>query len=223
MKTLARIKQFLAIGLCTVAVLSVTPTQAGKLKKWVDENGQIQYGDRIPPRYAKKSVQTLNNQGVVVQTRAAAKTPEQIAEEERLVALKASQEITRQEQARKDRILLDTFTNEDEMIMTRDGKIEAIEAVIRVTNGRIEKIRGRLSTQKLRAANMERAGKPVPESTSQKINESRTQIQQNIDYIENRKLEQQAIRDKYELDIKRFRELKSTEQETIDTASTSPD
>jgi len=219
MKKLARIKQFLAIGLCTVSALSVTPTQAGKLKKWVDENGQVQYGDHIPPRYAKKSVQTLNTQGVVVQTRAAAKTPEQIAEEERLAALEASREVTRKEQARKDRILLDTFTNEDEMIMTRDGKIEAIEAIIRVTNGRIEKIRQRLSSQKKSAANMERAGKPVPDSLSQQIRESRSQIQQNIDYIENRTLEQQAIRDKYETDIKRFRELKRAEQEKLDTAS----
>ncbi len=66
---------------------------------------------------------------------------------------------------------------------------------------------------------MERAGKPVPDSLSQQIRESRTQIQQNIDYIENRTLEQQAIRDKYETDIKRFRELKLAEQENLDTAS----
>ncbi len=121
--------------------LPVTPAQAGKLKKWIDENGQVQYGDSIPPRYAKKSIQTLNSEGVVIKTRAAAKTPKQIAEEKRLAALKASKERVRKVQARKDRILLDTFTNEDEMIMTRDGKVEAIEAIIRVTKGRIEKIR----------------------------------------------------------------------------------
>jgi hypothetical protein len=219
MKTLARIKQLSVVGLCTIAALSVTPTQAGKLKKWVDENGQTQYGDRIPPQYSKQSSQTLNNQGVVIQTRAAAKTPEQIAEEQRIAELKASEERSRQEQARKDRILLDTFTNEDEMIMTRDGKVEAIEAIIRVTNGRIEKIRQRLASQKQRAANLERSGKPVPETLSQQIGESRTQIRQNVDYIENRKLEQQAIRDKFETEIERFRELKSKEQEALETAS----
>ncbi len=219
MTIFARIKQFSAIGLCTIVALSVTPAQAGKMKKWVDENGQVQYGDHIPAKYAKKSNQTLNNQGVVVQTRAAAKTPEQFAEEKRAAELKAEQERIRQVQARKDRILLDTFTNEDEMVMTRDGKIEAIEAIIRVTNGRIDKIRQRLAAQKQRAANMERSGNPVPESMTAQIGESRAQIRENLDYIENRKLEQQAIRDKFEKDIKRFRELKPDGLKEIDTAS----
>jgi len=219
MKMLARIKTFSAIGLCAIIALSVTPAQAGKMQKWVDENGQIQYGDRIPPQYAKKSVQTLNNQGVVVQTRAAAKTPEQIAKEQRLATVKAEQARIRQVQDRKDRILLDTFTNEDEMVMTRDGKVEAIEAIVRVTNGRIEKIRQRLTAQKQRAAYMERAGKPIPEVITQQISESRTQIRHNIDYINNRRLEQQTIRDKFEADIKRFRELKRAELGELDTAS----
>jgi len=219
MKTLARIRQLSAIGLCAIVALSVMPAQAGKLKKWIDENGQVQYGDHIPARYAKQSVQTLNSQGVVVETRAAAKTPEQIAEEQRLAAIKAEQERKQREQQRKDRILLDTFTNEDEMILTRDGKIEAIEAVIRVTNGRIAKIRQRLSAYKKRAANMERSGKPVPESLTRHIGESRNQIQQNIAYIDNRRLEQQAIREKFEADIKRFRELKAAELEAVETAT----
>ncbi len=219
MKMLARMKKISAIGLCAIVALSVVPAQAGKLKKWVDENGQVQYGDHIPPQYAKKSSQTLNSQGIVVQTRAAAKTPEQIAEEARQAKLRAEQERKQQEQARKDRILLDTFTNEDEMVMTRDGKIEAIEAIIRVTNGRIQKIKERLSTQKQRAARMERAGKPVPESVTKQIHEARDQIRQNIEYIENRRHEQQAIRDKFELDINRFRELKAARDETLDTAS----
>lgn len=219
MKMLARMKKISAIGLCAIVALSVVPAQAGKLKKWVDENGQVQYGDHIPPQYAKKSSQTLNSQGIVVQTRAAAKTPEQIAEEARQAKLRAEQERKQQEQARKDRILLDTFTNEDEMVMTRDGKIEAIEAIIRVTNGRIQKIKERLSTQKQRAARMERAGKPVPESVTKQIHEARDQIRQNIEYIENRRHEQQAIRDKFELDINRFRELKAARDEALDTAS----
>ncbi|VAW80127.1 hypothetical protein MNBD_GAMMA15-1427 [hydrothermal vent metagenome] len=219
MTMLARIKQFSAIGLCAIVALSITPAQAGKLKKWVDENGQIQYGDHIPAQYAKKSNQTLNNQGIVVQTRAAAKTPEQFAEEKRQAELKTEQERIRKLQARKDRILLDTFTNEDEMVMTRDGKIEAIEAIIRVTNGRIEKIRQRLGTKKKRAANMERSGKPVPKIITKQINDLRNQIRQNIDYIDNRKLEQQAIREKFETDISRFRELKPDGLKQLDTAS----
>jgi len=211
MSTISRIKYWSALTLCTSLWLSVPSLHAGKLYKWVDEHGQTRYGDRIPPQYAKKSNKTLNKQGVVVKSKAAAKTKEQIAEEQRLAKVKAAQERKRQKQEHQDRILLDTFTNEDEMILTRDGKIEAIEAVIRVTNSRTEKIKQRLAQQELGAANLERSGKAVPQKLQQRIREARRQIRYNSDYISNRRKMQQAIREKFELDIKRFRTLKMAE------------
>ena len=33
---------------------------------WVDEHGNLQYGDRVPPEYAKRELRVLNNQGVEV-------------------------------------------------------------------------------------------------------------------------------------------------------------
>ena len=213
MSTISRIKYWSALALCTSLWLSVPSLQAGKLYKWVDENGQTRYGDRIPPQYAKKSNETLNKQGVVVGSKAAAKTREQLAEEQQLAKLEAEREIKRQKQAHQDRILLDTFTNEDEMILTRDGKIEAIEAVIRVTKSRTEKIKQRLAQKELRAANLERSGKPVPQTLQRGIREARGQIRYNSDYISNRRKMQQAIGKKFELDIKRFRSLKMAEAE----------
>lgn len=204
------ILMLIAATLC----LPLSTAQAGKLYKWVDENGRVRYGDRIPPQYAKQQKQTLNDQGIVVETKAAAKTRAQLAEEARLAKIKAEEEKKRREQAHKDRILLDTFTNEDEMIMTRDGKIEAIEAIIRITTGRIEKTKKRLSDLNQRAANLERTGKPVPDDLKQQISDTHAQIQQNQDYIKNRKLEQHTIREKFAADIKRFRELKTAEANT---------
>jgi hypothetical protein len=199
--------------LLAVLIAAVSGAHAGRLYKWVDENGRVRYGDRLPPEYAKKRNEVLNSQGVVVETKAAQKTPEQLAEERRLAAEKAEQERRAREQARADRILLDTFTNEDEMILTRDGKIEAIEAIIRVTRGRIEKSRQRLSELTRRAANRERAGQPVPDELTRQIADLHGQIQQNIAYIDSRKQEQRGIRAAFERDIARFRELKLAEAE----------
>ena len=183
--------------------------QAGKLYKWVDENGQIRYGDRIPPQYARKSNETLNQQGITVDRKEAAKTPEQIAAAQRLEEAREAAERVQQEQDRKDRILLDTFTNEDEMVLTRDGKIEAIEAIIRVTNGRTQKLKLRLSELKTRAANIERSGKPVSDKLNAEISETRQQIAQNFTYVKSRNSDQQLIREQFEVDIARFRELQA--------------
>ena len=197
----------LALGLASAQ----TPTLGGKLYKWVDENGHVRYGDRIPPQYAKQQRERLNERGIVVETKAAAKTPEQIAEERRKARLAAEEKRRQEEKAARDRILLDTFTNEDEMVMTRDGKIEAVEAIIRITHGRIDSLRQRLANATRRAANIERAGKPVPERLRSQINESRKQISQNLAFIERKKVEQEQIRRQFERDIKRFRELKEAE------------
>jgi hypothetical protein len=208
MKTLNR---YVSLALFAFTCLSSAGVQAGKLYKWVDENGQVRYGDAIPAKYAKKSNETLNKEGIVVDHKAAAKTRAQLAEEERIKKAEAEEERTRREKAYQDRILLDTFTNEDEMVMTRDGKIEAIEAVIRITNGRTEKLKQRLAELQSAAANRERAGKPVFDDTKKAIADTRDQIEQNRRYVVNRQAEQQKIRDKFEADIKRFRELKTAQ------------
>jgi len=190
---------------------------AGKLYKWIDENGRVRYGDSIPPQYARKSNETLNDQGIVVEQKAAAKTPAQIAAEERRKKAEAEAEQVRKEQAYQDRILLDTFTNEDEMIMTRDGKIEAIEAIIRVTNGRSAKLKQRLADLRRKAANMERAGRPVPKQLNAEIADTREQIAKNQRYVQSRGVEQENIRQKFEAGIRRFRELKAAQADAAET------
>ncbi|MGW8309419.1 MAG: DUF4124 domain-containing protein [Thiogranum sp.] len=201
----------IALVLTALLALPALTAQAAKLYKWVDENGQVRYGDSIPPQYARKSNETLNGQGIVVDRKAAAKTPEQIAKEERSKAARLEQEKIRRAKLRQDRILLDTFSNEDEMVMTRDGKIEAIEAVIRVTRGRSENIRQRLAKFKQQAANLERAGKPVPDTLKAEIRESHQQMAHNERYIKSRRKQQQQIREQFAHDIERFRKLKTAE------------
>lgn len=207
MMLMKRLIPCFTLALCSAFMLPAV--QAGKLYKWVDENGQIRYGDRIPPQYARKSNETLNQQGVTVDRKEAAKSAEQIAEEQRLEAARLAAERLQQEKDRKDQILLDTFTNEDEMVLTRDGKIEAIEAIIRVTNGRTEKLKLRLNELKTRAANLERSGKPVPEKLNTEIRETRQQIAYNFTYVKSRNGDKNLIREQFEKDIARFRELQA--------------
>lgn len=185
----------------------------GRLYKWTDENGKVHYGDKVPAEYAKQERKILNEQGVQVKTLEAAKTPEQIAEDERLAKQRREQEQLAAEQASHDRMLLATFTTEDDMVMTRDGKIAAIDGVLRVTRGRIESIETNLSQLTREAAELERAGKPIPETLHEQILGARGQIQRYLDYIASKRREQEEIRAQFEADIRRFRELKAAQAE----------
>lgn len=213
---------FMLLAASTLALSLSSTAQAGKLYKWVDEHGKIHYGDRIPPEYAKRERKTLNQQGITVDVKERAKTAEEIAEQERLAKLEAEQERLRKEQAAKDRILLDTFSNEDEMVMTRNGKVDAIGAIIRVTKGRIGKQTARLGELTSEAAQMERGGKAVPARLHEEIANTKQQIRDNESYIAQKEQEQQELRDRYEVDIERFRAIMAEREKAKAAAAAQP-
>lgn len=217
------ILRFPTATLFALALGISTPALAGKLYRWVDDQGQVRYGDQIPPQFARQRQDTLNAQGIVVETKAAAKTPEQIAEERRIAEVAAEEERLRQERAQHDRMLLSTFTSEDDIVMTRDGKIAAIEAAVRLAQARIEKANQRLAELTRRAADIERAGNPVSDELRRQIADARDKIGQNQEYVRNRLAEQEATRHQFELDLQRFRELKKEQQELEEqSAATAP-
>lgn len=192
---------------------------AGTLYKWVDEEGKVHYGDRIPPEYANKERKVLNERGLEVDTLEAAKTPEQLAEERRLAEQRREQERLAAEQAAHDRMLLATFTTEEDMVLTRDGKIAAIDGMLRITRARIEKAERQLEDLTRRAANLERAGRVVPKRLHDDIASTRQQIERFQAYIVAKRKEQEAIRQQFEADIKRFRELKEAQRKSGEQAS----
>ena len=200
--------------------LALLPLQAqsGRLYKWVDDQGNIHYGDKVPPQYSKQERKVLNDQGVQVDTLEAAKTPEQIAEERRLEQIRRAQERQKAKQRSHDRMLLSTFTTEDDMIMARDGKIAAIDSVIRITRDRIDKLRKTIEEDTRRAANLERAGRTVPKDLHDRIAESRARIERYENFIASKQTEQEAIRRQFEADIRRFRELRAMQEKSPEEA-----
>lgn len=194
-----------------LAMLVSLPAQAARLFKWADENGKVHYGDKIPPQYAHQERKILNEQGVAVKTLEAAKTPEQLAEEARLAEQRREQERIAAEKTAHDRMLLATFTSEDDMVMTRDGKIAAIDGMLRVTRGRIENTEETLANLTREAAELERAGRPIPDRLHEQIKAARTQSDRYHDYIAAKRQEQEGIRQRFESDIRRFRELKAAQ------------
>lgn len=193
-------------------------SQAARLYKWVDDEGNTHYGDKVPPEYSKQERKVLNDQGVQVDKLDAAKTPEQIAEERRLAQKRREEERKLAEQKAHDRMLLATFTTEDDMIMTRDGKIAAIESVIRITQGRIQKLNQTIEEYTRQAANLERAGKPVPDDLHNRITQARNQVDSYQGFIRAKHREQEAIRKQFEGDIRRFRELKEMQGKSPEEA-----
>ena len=183
--------------------------EAGKLYKWVDENGKVHYTDTPPPESAKRDREVMNEQGLVTETLAREKTDEEISAEEKMAEEEAARKRSEEAQAARDKMLLSTYTSVEEMQMARDGRIQALDAQIRVLSGSIATLETRLTNLEQQAEQIKAAGNPVPESLVKQQEETREELLQNQRALLARENEQEQIREKFEKEIARFKELRS--------------
>lgn len=190
----------LALAVCQTAA-------AGKLYRWVDEDGNVHYSDQIPPEHARQARQQLNEQGIAVDAVDSAPTPEQLAAAREKAHAEAEERRQAEDQQRRDRILLNSFISVDDIKRARDSEISALQRTVDMTRAAQDSQRRQLAQLVHRAAEMQRAGNPVPEDLVQDMGEVRQRIQERADYIEEKRSEQAEIFAEYEQDIARYKEL----------------
>lgn len=183
---------------------------AAKLYKWVDENGMVHFSDSIPPQAIKKQHSEIDQRGFETRNVEAAKTPAKIEEMKRQQALNAEQDRLAKERAEQDRILLDTFSSEDEIIAARDRQIATIEASNQLALSSIDSLTHKLQDQTSRAADYERQGQEVPQEVLDEIDKIKRLIEMRRASIRTRKQEQHTLKEKYQAYVDRFRELKNS-------------
>jgi len=185
-----------------------TNAGAANIKCWTNDEGVRECGQTVPPEYSQQGHKELNKRGIVVDEKDRALTEEEIAEQRRQEELQAQKERKREKQRRLDAVLLQTFSSEEDIIRARDDKIAAMNAQIKLAESRNQKLQEDLDKRLETAASHERAGKQQPKELLQDIESLRRQIQTNDDFIAETRAERERIREEYNADLERFRELK---------------
>ena len=173
--------------------------------RWVDDKGQVHYGDHIPPGVEDQAYSVINKEGVTINSVEKAKTKEQLAEEQRLKKQQA-------EQRNYDHILLDTYGKVSDLEETRDRFIASIEGLIKVSQHKLTNLNKELDKLNKAAANLERDGKVISEVMRKDITNLQAQIDRENDFIRAQRKQQTDIRAKFAADINRFQELKAAQQ-----------
>ncbi len=208
MKTRISIKSLLLASFA--AVLLHTPLEASaRIKCWTNDEGVRECGDAVPPEYAQDSHEELNKRGITVDRRARAKTQEEIeAEKRRQEKINEEKRRTR-EQAERDRVLLATFTTEEDLLLARDSRLQAIEARITHTRQLIAKLEQTRETLRSEAANHELSGKPIPAGLQSDLTDVERQIESLRDNIQRHEDDKEALREKFARDLARYRALRA--------------
>jgi hypothetical protein len=209
MKLLKTSFYLVSVYLCLVCT-GVEARDAGGSKKllcWTNSDGVKECGDKLPPEYAQKEHKELNKTGNVVKETERAKTEDELAEEKKQAAIKAEEERTTQAQAKKDKILLDTFTSVKDIETARDSKINTLESSITIAVNRGTKLQENMDSRVNQAAAAEREGKTLPEHLLKDIESLKRQVKSNNDFITNTRKEEEEVKASYEKDIARYKEL----------------
>ncbi len=173
--------------------------------RWVDEQGVVHYGDRVPPQYAQKEQSILNTQGVEVRKLDAQKSPQQISAE-----AQQQQEYIKQKQ--HDSFLLTTYTSVKDIEALRDERLEQLNVQRAAAQQYVESLHSRLSalqTQALgfRPYNPKPAARRMPDELAEYLVRTLYEMRAQKNAIVAKSEEETTLRSQFQADIERYRQL----------------
>ena len=209
-------KQILALTLTLIVAgtASAADKRSTRLFHWVDKDGNMHYGDRVPAEYATNGHNVLNSSGVVVDSVDGEKSPEQIAEERRIAEEEERVRKEREAAEHRDKTLLRTYLSVEEIESLRDQRSELLTSQMRVTEIYLNDLRLKLGqlekdAQKYAPYSPNPDAKPIDEKLAGELSDTLDSImlyEANLNRIGEERTE---LLEKFDSDITRFRELTS--------------
>jgi hypothetical protein len=196
----------------SAALLTCTLSAQAKMYKWVDEDGQVHFGDKIPTKYLVKEHDELNELGVKTRHREAAKTPEQKAEERRLEREQKKIELAEKKKKQRDRVLLDTYTTERDLIVARDSRLDAVNSQINLAESIINDSNNKIESMEQQVAEIKASNREVPVDLYKRIDNEKQQVAVQSKVMENHKKRSIEISEQFNGYIDRFKVLKAEQK-----------
>lgn len=182
---------------------------AAKLYKWVDEKGQVHYTESIPPEYNNNGNTEMDKRGRVLKKNDAVAPPDPTKLSDQEVARKRADMKRLAEQRRRDHALINTYTTEAEIDVARDRNLQLPIQAIKGIEPRLKASWARLEALKKQTEPYAKDGKPVPDGLKEDIALQEKEVALFEAELRAKQTEATHIREKYDADKARFRELSS--------------
>jgi len=192
----------LALAFAVVSVAQAAG-ESKALYRWVDENGQVHYGDKVQPSEAKRGREAIKN-GVVTKV-----IPRELAGAEleqaqaRIAAEKAAEE-ARQQRIARDRYLVQSFSSVADLQAAREERLAALDA--RAVLAQTAVTENEKTLADLRARTVSKAGEAALKKQIQSFESS---LIENIQSVRKLREERALTETRYTADIERFKALRA--------------
>ena len=185
----------LGLGLSLPAVARITCCEV---------DGKRTCGDPAPQQCVTRA-KTVFSKGGVAKEIEAPLTAEQIAARDAEAARKKEEEKKAAEQARKDRALLDSYTNEKEIDAARDRSIADIEKNAEQAQNRLETAQAK--QKKLEQEKEFYQKKPMPALLKRQLEENERELATQQQVLAQKDTDIAAVRERYASDKQRYLQL----------------
>jgi hypothetical protein len=192
--------RFLVAGFILCAAFS-TSAEA-KLFKWVDDQGVTHYSSTIPPEYANKDRVQINKQGREVKP----DEPKKVDDSGK----PTPEEQAAIDQRRRDKALLDTYSNENEIDLARNRNLQQVDARINGIKIRLQSAQANLEGHLKERDRFTKSDKKIPTYLRNDLKDDQHHVDRLQEEMNRAQKDAAAIKARYDADKVRYRELTGT-------------
>jgi Domain of unknown function (DUF4124) len=194
----------LVVALAALLGLAASPLLATTYK-WVDDKGVVHYGDKIPPEYAGKANTELGKSGITLKKNEGQLTPEQL----KARAIEQHKEQEEQQRSlevqRKNKALLTTYSNVQEIDIAREKNLQQADETIRGIQQKIVDTQTK-QLQLQKEANSYK-GKKMPTDLKKSMDDADKDLRDNQLLVVSKRKELDSIRAKFDDEKRTYIEL----------------
>ena len=179
---------------------------AAKMYKWVDDNGTTHYSETIGGEYAHKDRSELGKSGRVIEKKEVL-TPEERRASDQADIKKRADEEAALERKRRDKALVNTYSNEKEIDLARNRNLQQIESRINSISSQLKTANDNLQAYQKEADARTNAGKEIHPNLQEDLKESQARLGRLQQDLEKARAEKETLDARYDADKARYKEL----------------
>jgi len=192
----------------SILLLLASPAHAA-IYCWKNNVAVEECAGSIPAEYSQKRIVVKRDNGTIIRIIAAAKTPAELERDRILKEKEAIKEAKRKKRERLDRILLDSYATERDLVLARDNNLNGAQAAIDRSKRRLKTLQSNQNDNQKRAADFERTGKKPPKHILDELDKYRRLITAEKRRLETLEIDKKEREKRYHTDFERFKGLKS--------------
>ena len=190
-----------------LALLLSLPASAAQLYRYKDDQGNYVLNQMIPAKHVSKGYDVLNDKGRVIKTVAPALTPEQIIARDAAREQARLAKLEQDKQDAYDNELMQLYSHPNDAVRVLSRRIQDIQSIMQVKRRKIDAIRKNIRTEETKAADRQRRGLSISESTLDQLDQYKGDIVNNEHDIAELHSELDKVKADFDLKIKRLEQF----------------